>query len=943
YRGVTLWMLNDKLEQSEIVRQLDGFSEAGWGGLIGRTFNGLRTEYLSDEWMEIIQAIITRAGQLGMKVWLQAGYMPSAIPDLDPADVGLGLAMRGKDEPGPEGEVVLAEDDRYAYCERSLGYVLDLLNGEAVTDYLDLAYRKPWYSRFPGEFGRTIEAVWVDEPHFRPPLLPWCERLAETFREQWGYEIREHLGSLFHPLGDYMKVRHHYWRTVLGMFLEAYFVPVGRWCAEHDVKFAGHLMGEDTLNSQIAWTGAAMPCYEYMQLPGIDHLTMSLYWPTNKKFILTPKQVSSAANQLGIADVLCEVYAVSSQGITFEDRKQIAQWMAVLGINYRCYHGSFYSLRGRRKRIYVPHLSYQQPWWPDNRPMADYFARLSYALRCGWTRAEVLVLHPVESAMCLYDPTSMGRPHDRSTEAADVKAMDDRLVQLCDNLLKIHRGWEFGDETLMAKYGKVAADGLAVGRMTYRVVVLPEMLTMRRTTVELLREFVASGGTILSVGELPTRIDGAEDGGLDELLRKVQPVANHPAALAEALKAAVAPEIEVTATTGDPQNVLVQARQVDQGRLYYLINTSRRETVEARVRIRGAGTVQYWNLAAGNVQPVAQDRDGEFVVVDLSFAPVGAHLLLLTEGPDAAEVPAERLAVKRTVELAERLSFKRHEPNAMTLDICRLKTDGGDFGDPIPVLAVQQKLNDQQYSGPVTLQFGFNVETPPENLSVVVEDAANYRIAVNGKEVQYAGAAYYVDRSFHLVDITALVRQGRNIIELSIDFQPTPKSKFSLASLFENKAGTELESIYLVGDFALVGKVSSSEAGLHSLPARLPPGRREGEHLGRPVGGGLSVLCRANLTPGQGATRQAVGGPAGCSGTSHPGRGPGQGPRQRRRRWRNPLAALRGRHHRTCYRRRERDRDRAYRFASQPSRPAPSLDRRARQLLANGLGLQPGP
>ena len=243
--------------------------------------------------------------------------------------------------------------------------MLDLLNGPAVREYLDLAYKDPWHSRFGDEFGKTIEAIWVDEPHFRPPLLPWSPRLPQTFGDKWGYDLLEHLPSLFKPVGDFRSIRHHYWRTVLGMFLEAYFEPVGKWCAEHDVKFGGHLMGEDTLNSQVGWTGAAMPCYESMQLPGIDHLTMSLEWPSHKKFLLTPKQITSAASQLGKGETLAEMYAVSSQGITFEDRKQIANWMAVLGINYRCFHGSFYSLRGQRKRIYVPHLSYQQPWWTD--------------------------------------------------------------------------------------------------------------------------------------------------------------------------------------------------------------------------------------------------------------------------------------------------------------------------------------------------------------------------------------------------------------------------------------------------------------------------------------------------------------------------------------------------------------------------------------------------
>ena len=77
-----------------------------------------------------------------------------------------------------------------------------------------------------------------------------------------------------HP--DVLRARHHYWRVVSEMLQEAYFARVGDWCREQGIHFSGHLMGEDTLNNQVAFTGAAMPCYEYMQLPGVDYLTKDL-------------------------------------------------------------------------------------------------------------------------------------------------------------------------------------------------------------------------------------------------------------------------------------------------------------------------------------------------------------------------------------------------------------------------------------------------------------------------------------------------------------------------------------------------------------------------------------------------------------------------------------------------------------------------------------------
>ncbi|NLF31226.1 MAG: hypothetical protein GX591_10120 [Planctomycetes bacterium] len=804
YRGVTLWMLNDRLQTDQVVEQLEGFHRAGWGAVIGRTFNGLLTRYLSDEWMAMTDAIVARAAELGMRVWLQAAYMPSGMPDLPAALQYKGLTARAAGTEIEAGAEVLARDEACAYCKVAQPTVLDLLNGPAVTDYLNSAYRDVWFERFGGHFGRTIEAVWVDEPHFRPKLLPWSDRIEDLFAEQWGYAITDHLPSLFRSVGDYFKVRHHYWRTVVGMFMAAYFKHVGQWCDEHHIKFSGHLMGEDTLNNQIAWTGATMPAYEYMQLPGIDHLTMSLRWPSGKKFILTPKQATSVADQLGKREMLAEMYAVSSHRITFAERKRIAEWMMVLGINYRCLHGSFYSMRGRRKRIYVPHLSYQQPWWPDNRPLADCFARLSYVLRQGRPRVDVLVVHPVESAFCLHDPTLMDRPHDRQNEPQDVRRRDDELVALCDALLGAQRDFHFGDETLMARHGVVEGSELRVGEMAYRAVVLPSMITIRRTTLDLLRRFAAGGGTILRVGELPVRIDGVQaagDAGLEELRRAAQPVSNGRAALAAALDRAVAAPVKLEAAGAE--DVWVQVRQVGDERVFYIVNTSPDGAVEGTIELRGRGRLSAWNLRTGAVEAVGQTPGDGLVRTPLSLPPLGSRLLVLDAAADPQAVPAIRRREVARVEISGPMAIRRDRPNALTLDVCRLRRGGGAWSEPLPVITHQRLLTEDDYRGPVTLQFAFDVRSVPEELSVVVEDAERYAITINGRPVAREGDGWYIDRSFHPVDIASGAVEGTNTLELSIDFRPLPAASFALASLYEVAEGVELESIYLIGSFAV--------------------------------------------------------------------------------------------------------------------------------------------
>ena len=813
YGGVTLWMLNDRLEPEEVSRQLRGFRAAGWGAVIARTFVGLRTRYLSDEWMQIIGRIIAEARQEGLKVWLQAGFMPSGIPDLAPEWQHRVLNRLPRDEPAPAGATLLCQDGSYAYYRQTLEHTLDLLKAAAVQDYLRQAYEVPWWSRFAAEFGETIETVWVDEPHLRPPFLPWSDGLPAEFERRWGYPILAHLPSLYAQTGDWQQVRHHYWRVVLDLFLEGYFRPVGRWCAEHRVKFGGHLMGEDTINAQIAWTAAAMPCYEHMQLPGIDHLTMSLTWPSGLPFYLTPKQAASVANQMGRKEVLAEMYGVSSQRLSFAERKMIANWMALLGITYRCYHGSFYSLRGVRKRIYVPHISYQQPWWPHNRRVADYFARVSYALRQGSYQADVLALHPVESGFCLYDPTFEKAPHDRVNEPPALRALTESLSLLSENLLAAHRGFDYGDESLLARHGRVHGATLVVGEMGYRVVVLPSLVTLRRSTVDLLQRFMAAGGPVLAVGELPSRIDGVASGEIADFCRRVRRVANTAEALQAELDRLVPPGIAITAgELAAAREVWVHERALEGERAFFIVNTARERGVTARIRVRGSGRLEEWDLETGHVSPMPQRADGEHLETSLTLAPLASHLLVLRQGVRAADRPARVRTVSRAYELSGPYRVRRRSPNALTLDFCRCRRGDGPWTEPLPVLALQEALEQEGYRGPVTLEFRFRAQARPQAIQAVVEDAQEYEMRVNGQPVRYQGLPYYWDRSFHPVDITPHVRLGENVIELARAFEPPARAAFALQRLFHTHSGVELESIYLIGDFAVQGALSGRPA-----------------------------------------------------------------------------------------------------------------------------------
>ena len=56
YRGVPFWCWNGDLEREEIIRQVHVLKQMGFGGFFMHSRTGLVTEYLGNQWFELIRA-----------------------------------------------------------------------------------------------------------------------------------------------------------------------------------------------------------------------------------------------------------------------------------------------------------------------------------------------------------------------------------------------------------------------------------------------------------------------------------------------------------------------------------------------------------------------------------------------------------------------------------------------------------------------------------------------------------------------------------------------------------------------------------------------------------------------------------------------------------------------------------------------------------------------
>ena len=489
YRPIPFWSWNEKLDIEETTEQIFKMDATGIGGFFMHARGGLQTEYMGDEWFQNVEAAIKTAEETGMGAWAydENGW-PSGFGN--GYVNGKGVAYQQKylriSHNEPKENVIGKCGQHWFYYDVNPFYV-DVLDKKIVAEFIDYAY-KSYYEKY----GKRIEGFFTDEPQISRNGIPWSFVYEEEYQKRYGESINQHLEELFLSVSDYKNTRVKFWKMVTDLFSEAFMKQVYEKCQEWGLKLTGHLVLEEDLLIQLTANGACMPHYEYMHIPGMDWLGRDIFE------CLTPMQVSSVCDQLGIKQVLSETFALCGHNVSFAELKGIYEWQMVHGINLLCQHLEGYSLRGIRKRDYPPAMYYQQPWWSEYKAFVDAMSREGMILAESKKEADILLIHPQTTAWSLYD----GKPAEE-TENEEIRRVNDKLLSMMKTLEQKHLVYHLGDETIMERHAKVENGKLVIGEQSYSYVIDSACEILLPMTKKLLDEFKAQGGKIITVEDLP--------------------------------------------------------------------------------------------------------------------------------------------------------------------------------------------------------------------------------------------------------------------------------------------------------------------------------------------------------------------------------------------------------------------------------------------------------
>ncbi|MBL8242359.1 MAG: hypothetical protein JNM66_33345 [Bryobacterales bacterium] len=691
------WFWNDKIEPAEVDRQIREMVSQHVYGAYVHNRTGLQTPYLSDEYWSVVKSGLASAKKQGFlfgfvdeyewpggeardpwrpglgsrvieqnpefrmrSLWFRsldsAAAGPMEIRDVTNLQFAVAGRLTKEDTLDPES-LTLIETAAGAtsvtwnapgtnwrlmayFLEPSQGRdggLVDLMNKDVTAAWLKLVHDR-YYALAPEMFGTTVDSIFTDHEGDYGRRIAWTPALMAEFRMSKGYDLRKMLPVLSYEAGKPTpKVRCDYLDVVSELYANHYMKQVAEWCERHNIKIGGHAW-EENLVTEAFHVGDLQRVSRAWSWPGADSL---------HDMGRSPRDLKVTAS---VAHFRQTRYLVENQALQGFDTYQDIQKMR-LGTNMLGVWGASVfvpaSLNYHPTRIeYPPDWFYHQPYWRFFHHYADYARRIAFMNDSGRHHADILLFQPTETAWANAQPNYAPKP-DWSTNPLPLINLyyGDIMNRMAQEL----RDFDVADSFYLDS-ATVRDGALHIGPESFRVLILPPLTAVRRSTVKKIEEFYRAGGVVIALRQLPT--DSMEDGRDDPVLAaawgrifskngrgsengpgRAYFVADGIEPLFPLLDQHLPRDVE--AIGGSRQHWGASHRSKDGLDWYWIVNDSA-EAREQTFRLGVRGTPEKWDAATGAREALASKQTAQGTQVRLRFAPWDAFYVVF--GNPAARV-----------------------------------------------------------------------------------------------------------------------------------------------------------------------------------------------------------------------------------------------------------------------------------------------------------------
>lgn len=565
------WWNGNRVTKAEVARELEVMRSAGAGGVEINPIalrpdvknpSGKALEWLSEEWIEVLEAAIAKGEELGMITdmivgtgWpfggrfleeeetiqgfdlyverisgpasytfdteknLKAGaeiqqvrLSPIPLTSLEEAaDVSEEL-IKGEVQvpPGDYELTVISRRNKFREVMHGApggdGPVLDHFNQTAVEKYLQRTSGglKPYLGE---NLGARIRSMFCDSIELSG--ANWTNDFRSAFEERNGYDLWPYLPLVMHTEtraeGDFadtlLRVCYDYYATLSELFTERFILTFHNWCHDIGVQSRYQAYGHPWVPTDLL-DGNMTP-----DIPEGDQWLFNAGWtftPIDQiRYAIWDKYTSSAAHLRGLPIASCEAMTNTSGvfSASLEYIKQATDINVVAGINHLVLHGWNYSPpeAGFPGWIrYGTYFSEQNPWFPYLKLWSDYAARLSAVFQASQGVSQVAIIGPTA---------------DRWSESGldrDPFLKDPWYLHSLWQAMN-HHGYcsDYLNPRIFAE--ATYEDGrIQYGPMEYQAVVLCDMESAYPEFIEALTAYAEAGGKIIFVGRTPAKSPGMQ-------------------------------------------------------------------------------------------------------------------------------------------------------------------------------------------------------------------------------------------------------------------------------------------------------------------------------------------------------------------------------------------------------------------------------------------------
>ncbi len=566
------WWMGNAVNKTDIEKQLRSLAGAGFGGVEITPIYGAQgyedqyIDYLSHEWMEILQFTIQKADELGMGVDMNLGTGwpfggPQITPDMaasklalqnyklsageklaDPitiedekqnkADVDL-LALMAYEKEGLITDLIkfIDQDGMLNWAPISDGVVIAAFNGKTrqkvkraapggkgwTMDHFSKEALDLYLSRFDSAFeliDRRPRAFFNDS--FEVYGSSATKDIFQEFQKRRGYDLKLYLRELGSSLDTEMnrRIQSDYRETVGELLMEEFTQPWTNW---------SHDLGALTKNQAHGSPGNLLDLYAtvdipecetfgstYFPIPGLRRDTADIRVDNEVPDPIMLKFASSAANVTGKKYVSSETFTWLAEHfkVSLSQCKPELEQAFLSGVNHVFYHGTTYSPEEAGWPGWLFYASVQfgpvNSFWTHIDGLNNYIARCQSVLQQGDADSDLLMYFP------MYDVRNIT---GRLDQQLSIHSIDEWLhptdfYKESNKLMKNGYFVDFASDRLISDFnvtkGEIHHDDQG-GK--YKTLIIPACEMMPIATLHDILELAQKGATII-FQELPKDVPG---------------------------------------------------------------------------------------------------------------------------------------------------------------------------------------------------------------------------------------------------------------------------------------------------------------------------------------------------------------------------------------------------------------------------------------------------